>query len=133
MNRVEEVFQGSRGSLTVNSSNYGVIKNKRKKVVYNHSGEKDINPYQQEHNELFAAIKSGEYKLDDTAKGAEATMTAILGRMATYSGKVIEWDEAMEMDHTLVPELHSFNDTAPVLPNQKGEYPIPIPGITTYR
>ena len=60
-------------------------------------------------------------------------MTAILGRMATYSGKVIEWDEAMEMDHTLVPELHSFNDTAPVLPNQKGEYPIPIPGITTYR
>ena len=133
MNRVEEVFQGTRGSLTVNSSNYGVIKNKRKKVVYNHDGENDINPYQQEHNELFAAIKAGDYKLDDTAKGAEATMTAILGRMATYSGKVIQWDEAMEMDHSLVPELHSFNDTAPVLPNQKGDYPIPIPGITTYR
>ena len=133
MNRVEEVFQGTRGSLTVNSSNYGVIKNKRKKVVYNHGGENDINPYQQEHNELFAAIKAGDYKLDDTAKGAEATMTAILGRMATYSGKVIQWDEAMEMDHSLVPELHSFNDTAPVLPNQKGDYPIPIPGITTYR
>lgn len=133
MNRVEEVFQGSRGSITLNSGHYGVIKNKRNKIVYNHDGEKDINPYQQEHNELFAAIKSGEYRMNDTSRGAEATMTAILGRMATYSGKVITWNEAMEMDHNLVPELHSFNDTAPVLPNSKGEYPVPIPGTTNYR
>ena len=88
---------------------------------------------QQEHDELFAAIKSGEYKLDNTLRGVEATMTAILGRMATYSGKVITWDEAMKMDHSLVPELHSFNDPAPVLPNSKGEYPVPIPGITNFR
>ena len=60
-------------------------------------------------------------------------MSAILGRMATYSGQVITWDEAMEMDHDLVPELHSFEDQAPVIPNEKGEYPIPIPGITNYR
>ena len=133
MNRVEGVFQGSRGSVTVNSSNFGIIKNKRNKVVYEHEGENDINPYQQEHDELFAAIKSGEYKLDNTLRGVEATMTAILGRMATYSGKVITWEEAMKMNHSLVPELHSFNDTAPVLPNSKGEYPVPIPGITNFR
>ena len=71
--------------------------------------------------------------MDNTLRGVEATMTAILGRMATYSGKVITWDEAMKMDHSLVPELHSFNDPAPVLPNSKGEYPVPIPGITNYR
>ena len=39
----------------------------------------------------------------------------------------------VEMNHDLVPELHSFNDKAPVMPNKKGEYPIPIPGITNYR
>ena len=133
MNRVEEVFQGTKGNVTVNSSNYGLMQNKRNKTIYEHDGENDINPYQQEHNELFAAIRSGEYILDDTKKGAEATMSAILGRMATYSGQVITWDEAMEMDHDLVPELHSFEDQAPVIPNEKGEYPIPIPGITNYR
>ena len=133
MNRVEEVFQGTRGNVTVNSSNYGLMKNKRNKIIYEHDREGDINPYQQEHNELFAAIRSGEYIMDDTKNGADATMSAILGRMATYSGQVISWDEAMEMEHDLVPELHSFDDEAPVMPNKKGEYPIPIPGITNYR
>jgi len=133
MNRVEEVFQGTRGNVTVNSSNFGLMKNKRNKIIYEHDGEGDINPYQQEHDELFAAIRSGEYIMDDTKNGADATMSAILGRMATYSGQVISWDEAMEMEHDLVPELHSFDDEAPVMPNKKGEYPIPIPGITNYR
>jgi len=133
MNRVEEVFQGTRGNVTTNSSHFGLIKNKRGKVVYNHEGEDDINPYQQEHNELFSAIKAGDYRMDDTNRGAEATMSAILGRMATYSGKKIAWDEAMDFDHKLVPELHSFNDKAPVQPDKKGNYPIPVPGVSTYR
>ena len=133
MNRVEEVFQGTRGNVTTNSSHFGLIKNKRGKVVYNHEGENDINPYQQEHNELFSAIKAGDYRMDDTNRGAEATMSAILGRMATYSGKKITWDEAMAFDHKLVPELHSFNDNAPVQPDKEGNYPIPVPGVSTYR
>ena len=133
MNRVEEVFQGTRGNVTTNSSHFGLIKNKREKVVFNHEGENDINPYQQEHNELFSAIKAGDYRMDDTNRGAEATMSAILGRMATYSGKKITWDEAMAFDHKLVPELHSFNDNAPVQPDKEGNYPIPVPGVSTYR
>ena len=133
MNRVEEVFQGTRGNVTTNSSHFGLIKNKRGKVVYNHEGEDDINPYQQEHNELFSAIKAGDYRMDDTNRGAEATMSAILGRMATYSGEKITWDEAMDFDHKLVPELHSFNDNAPVQPDKEGNYPIPVPGVSTYR
>ena len=132
MNRVEEVFQGTRGNAITNSSHFGLMKNKRGKVVYNHEGEDDINPYQQEHNELFSAIKAGDYRMDDTNRGAEATMSAILGRMATYSGKKIAWDEAMAFDHKLVPELHSFNDNAPVQPDKEGNYPIPVPGVSTY-
>ena len=133
MNRVEEVFQGTRGNITTNGGHAGIMKNKRGKAVYEHDGEGDMDPYQQEHNELFAAIKAGEHRMDDTDRGAEATMTAILGRMATYSGQMITWDEAMALDHKLVPELHSFNDTAPVLPDKNGNYPVPVPGVTTYR
>ena len=55
----------------------------------------DPNPYQVEHDELFVAINAGKFKYADAENGAIATMSSIMGRMATYSGKVITWDEAM--------------------------------------
>ncbi len=131
MNRVEEVFQGTKGTVQVNSGNFGVIKSKGN-VIYEHKGEDDINPYQQEHNMLFAAIKAGEYKFADAENGAHSTMTAILGRMATYSGQDITWEQAMASDLKLVPDLSSFNDEAPLLPDRDGNYPIPVPGITKF-
>ncbi len=132
MNRVEEVFQGTKGSVTINSANFALMKNKRKKTIYDHQGEDDINPYQQEHNDLFKAIRLGQYKINDTKQGADATLSAIIGRMATYSGQVITWDEAIKMDQNLVPDLYSFDDEAPVQPDENGMYPIPIPGVTKY-
>ena len=132
MNRVDEVFQGTKGSVHVNSGNYGLISSNKGKELYNHKGENDINPYQQEHNLLFSAIRRGDYKYNDVEMGANSTMTSILGRMATYSGQVITWDEAMASNLDLVPELHSFNDPAPVLPDAEGNYTIPIPGKTAF-
>ena len=59
-------------------------------------------------------------------------MTAIMGRMATYSGQVITWDEAMASDLKLVPDLNSFNDEAPILPDANGVYPAAVPGKTRF-
>jgi len=39
-------------------------------------------------------LPKGEYQIANADYGAESTMTAILGRMATYSGQVVEWDKA---------------------------------------
>jgi hypothetical protein len=46
--------------------------------------------------------------------------------MATYSGQVITWDEAIKMDQNLVPDLYSFNDQAPVQPEKMY---VPIPSV----
>ena len=62
--------------------------------IFKYRDKDDPNPYQVEHDELFAAIAAGEYKYANAQRGSFATMTAILGRMATYSGKVVEWEEA---------------------------------------
>ena len=60
-------------------------------------------------------------------------MTAILGRMASYSGQEITWEEALASNLKLVPEnLRSFKDTAPVLPDEEGNYPVPVPGVTRF-
>ena len=58
-------------------------------------------------------------------------MSAILGRMATYSGQEVKWDEAMASNLALVPNELTWDSAAPVQPNADGMYNIPTPGKTT--
>ncbi len=132
MNRVEEIFQGTKGNIRVNGEGLGLIKSASGNTIYDHDSKPDINPYQQEHNELFAAVKSGTYKFSDTENGANSTMTAILGRMATYSGQIVTWTDALASDLKLVGDLNSFNDQAPILPDNDGKYAVPVPGVTKF-
>jgi predicted dehydrogenase len=86
-------------------------------------------PYQQEHDELFAAIRNNT-TLNNADYGATSTMTAILGRLATYSGKMVEWDAAMKSDITLFPDKLAWDATPKVLPDASGMYPRAVPGHT---
>ncbi|MFP6753182.1 MAG: gfo/Idh/MocA family oxidoreductase, partial [Pirellulaceae bacterium] len=58
------------------------------------------------------------------------TMTSIFGRMATYSGQMVKWDDAIGSELALadVDNLKSMDNEAPVKPNDDGTYPCPIPG-----
>jgi hypothetical protein len=62
--------------------------------------------------------------------GAESTMTAILGRMAAYSGKELEWNAALNSKIALVPDVTDFNAEAPVKPGPDGYYQKAVPGKT---
>ena len=55
-------------------------------------------------------------------------MTAIMGRMATYSGKIITWDEAVNSKVNLAPEPYSWDAKPQSLPDSNGMYALPIPG-----
>lgn len=126
MTRVSEGFHGSNGT----APRPGVILSKSGVTLFEHDDSEDPNPYQVEHDELFATVAAGDYKHADAELGATATMTAILGRMATYSGQVVEWDQALASDLRLVPERFSWDATPPVVPDARGYYPIPEPGVT---
>ncbi len=89
--------------------------------------ERGENPYQQEHDDFFHAIRN-DLPYDESDYGAKSTLTAIMGRMAAYSGKIIEWDAAMQSTLSLAPEIHSMQDPAPVLPDANGLYAIPTAG-----
>ena len=127
MSRVDEVFQGTKGTTYTNSSNKGRVKDYQGKTIYNHRGNKDPNPYQVEHDLLFSAIRNGEV-ISDTENGAKSTLAAIMGRMATYSGQVITWDQAMNSESLLVPDNLSWDVDPPVMPDENGNYPVPMPG-----
>jgi predicted dehydrogenase len=126
MNRVSEAFHGTNGT----APRPGLIVSKSGQKLFDHDDEGDPNPYQVEHDELFTAIAAGDYVHADAELGATATMTAILGRMATYSGQVIEWDEALASDLSLMPKKFAWDAPPPVLPDEKGRYPVPVPGVT---
>ena len=90
---------------------------------------KGENGHQPEHYPLFEAIRK-DLPYNEAEHGANATMTAILGRMSNYSGQAVTWDEAMASDQKLVPDdLVDFNSPAPVNPDADGWYPVPVPGV----
>lgn len=129
MSKVDEFMTGTKGTIQCGQ---GIIKDHAGKVLFSFDRQKENNPYQTEHDEMFAAIAKGEYKFADAENGAKSTMTSILGRMATYSGQVIEWDKALESGLDLSPKAYDWNAPPPVLPDDDGRYQIAKPGVTKY-
>jgi myo-inositol 2-dehydrogenase/D-chiro-inositol 1-dehydrogenase len=87
-------------------------------------------PYQQEHDDFFAAIRKDAPYNETAAYGAYSTMTAILGRMATYSGKEVSWDDAINSQLDTMPKALGWDADPPTKPDATGHYPIPVPGQT---
>lgn len=87
------------------------------------------NPYQQEHFALLEAIRNN-LPFNEGHYGATSSFTSVLGRMATYSGKVIKWDEAVEKGRDEAPGIENYNweTTPPVVPDENGIYPKAEPG-----
>ena len=87
--------------------------------------------HQQEHHDLFADLRGGSLP-NEGEYGAMSTMTSIFGRMATYSGKEISMDDALNSQLVISPvdKFHSFDDTPPTLPDDDGNYNVPVPGVT---
>jgi predicted dehydrogenase len=95
-------------------------------------GGKQVDPYQQEHDDLFAAIRNDQ-PYNEAVRGAESTMTAILGRLATYSGVEVTYEDALNSKIILAPEDYdnlSFNSTPKSLPRPDGFYAVAVPGKT---
>lgn len=129
MARVDELLIGTKGKIHTGAAN---ITDHKGKVVYQFDKKTENQPYQAEHDELFAAIANNQYKFADAENGAKSTMTSILGRMATYSGQIVQWDKAINSGLDIHPKVYAWDATPPVVPDADGYYPIAIPGKTKY-
>ena len=108
-NKGGATFQGATGSASLQAG----IKNAKGEQIWRNPNKDSENAYQIEHDVLFKAIRNNT-PLNDTEWGAMSTMTTILGRMAVHSGKMVEWDEALNvLDNIqfaldLVSSRHNF-------------------------
>jgi hypothetical protein len=94
-NRVGEAVVGTKGRASA-----GLITGAN---AWKYAGP-NTNPYEQEHADLIASIRAGK-PLNEGRQVAEATLTAIMGRMAAYSGQPVTWEFALkESELDLTPK-----------------------------
>jgi predicted dehydrogenase len=92
---------------------------------------KKVGGHQQEQLNMIDALAKGEV-YNEGDYGAKSTMTNILGRCATYSGKEVTFDQALNSKVELCPNIDSltWESEAPVQMNSAGGYDAPVPGKT---
>jgi len=127
--KVDELIVGTKGVIKTGEAK---ILNHAGKELYKYDKKGDNNPYQTEHDVLFEAVAKGLFKYSDAEHGAKSTLAGIIGRLATYSGQVIDFEEALNSGLDIMPKEYSWTATPPVVPNADGFYPIAIPGKTQY-
>lgn len=104
-NRNSVEIGGTLGNAYVNmgTSNHEITgKNK-----WTYQGEKN-NPYQTQHDELFASIRKGK-PMNDGERMANSTMAAIMGRMVAYSGQTLTWNEAINSTQSIGPAFQEYS------------------------
>jgi len=89
------------------------------------------NPYQREHDTLFAAIRSGK-AVNNGDYMARSTLIAIMGQISCYTGKEVTWEQVSDSDFYYPPKPEECHDgmEPPVKPDATGSYPVPKPGFT---
>ena len=79
--------------------------------------------YQVEHDEFFASIRSGK-PINNGQYMAKSSMLAILGRMTTYTGQTLTWEQAINSKERLGPPKYEWGCLATP--------PVAQPGITEF-
>ncbi|MBM4100152.1 MAG: Gfo/Idh/MocA family oxidoreductase [Planctomycetes bacterium] len=97
--RVDEVIHGTEGTLLTSSGRAEI----RGRFRWTFAGD-NPNPYVQEHVDLQEAVRGNAPYLNEGKRIAESTMTAILGRMAAYTGKDLSFAAALADPMDLVPK-----------------------------
>lgn len=88
-------------------------------------------PYQVEHDRLFAAIRAGK-PINNGDYMVKSTMVGVMGQLSCYTGKEVTWEQMNKSDFAYAPKPEDCHDgmEPPVKPGPDGSYPVYIPGKT---
>lgn len=120
---VSESFHGTKGSVTLQNGGRYFLNGKPAAM------RKREDPYQLEHDTFFENIRTGKLRID-AEYAAHSTLMGVMGRMATYTGQVITWEQALNSRESLVPDNITWETEPPVKPDAEGWYPVAVPGTT---
>ena len=117
------VVYGSEGMAFIGAANKGAsITDRSGKEIWSMKG--DINAaYQQEHKDLVDSIRAGK-PIVELAETADSSLTAVMGRLAAYTGQQVDWDFVTQQSTLdLFPEELKMDESLPM-----ASYA--VPGVT---
>jgi myo-inositol 2-dehydrogenase/D-chiro-inositol 1-dehydrogenase len=97
---------------------------------WKYEGEKN-DPHTQEQKVLIGSIREGKpVNNEDTM--IDSTMMGVMGQIAVYTGKPVTWEEMAAADFEFEPKVAeaTLEMDPPIVPDETGNYPLPMPGIT---
>lgn len=122
-NQVGEWIYGTEGSVDFSA---GRLFDRQGRVLLEESAKED--GYQQEMNHFVASIRAANGS-NELGWGAEATQSALLGCMASYTGRRLRSEDWKRVPPSSMDPLPmQLQASAPVLPDAAGHYAVPIPG-----
>lgn len=134
----ESVIQGAKGSAIVGEGvamprffkDFNSARNRTDGVFWTPEAPEN-NSYQTEHDRFFKAIRENR-DWNEMQRGIDATFVPILGRMAMETGQMVTAEEAWNSSFQYVSDAArmTMNDPAPVMPDENGDFPQAIPGVT---
>lgn len=127
-NNISESFVGTKGKTYTTSNVY---------IANGKELELPSRPYVQEHADLVKAIRENK-PLNELEQVTNSTFTAILGRMAAYSGQRLKWHEVLHGKRMVkgkeVDDERWFEDTMPKNLTLDMKHPIPpVPVVGKWR
>jgi predicted dehydrogenase len=86
-------------------------------------------PYELEWVDLISAIRNDQ-PYNEAKRGAEASLVTSMGRMAAHTGQIITFDQILNSDHEMAPDVDKMTPdaAAPVQVGEDGVYPRGTPG-----
>jgi predicted dehydrogenase len=97
----------------------------------NWSWRGQADPYQIEHDKLFAGIRAGK-PVNNGDYMVRSTLIGIMGQMSCYTGKEVTWEEINQSNFAYLPLPEDCHDSMepPTKPGPSGSYPVYQPGRT---
>lgn len=114
---ISEAFAGTKGMC-----NPGAYAINGKRVLTKEQDKEAVDPYVQEHTDLINSIRAGK-PINELKNVAESSLTAVMGRMTAYTGKLVTWDKALNSKEDTFPSKLEWDMSIPVPP-------VAIPGKT---
>ncbi len=140
-NDMSSVVHGTKGSGIVSTSGHFPGKcrtfkgqNQEKAAQIWAHPQPEQNPYVLEWQDLIEAITQDK-PYNEVPRAVEACLVSNMGRMAAHTGQEITFDQILNCPHDMAPGVAEFTikGPAPVMPNEDGKYPVPMPGKNTDR
>jgi predicted dehydrogenase len=80
---------------------------------------------------LFSAIRAAK-PINNTLYMARSSLMAIMSTWASYTGQMITWEQAFHSNQVLAPKSLAADADPPTKPDARGNYPLPVPGVTKF-